>query len=328
MVHEINTLPKNGVEGVIMVINGWRVKACHIDQKQPNTQNMKYIYPLILLNAPVAAATLFTGTGDFNTAGNWDLGLPDNSNGPGEITAGATATMSSNYLMANDGSPSVTDIIVRGTLNTGANELQLRSGGVARTSDLTIDGGILNVNAGGLIDIAGAAADAFVTNGGTITFDNGSTAQISKALEVINGSLNFGAGTSWSGTLQDEFVIDDSGTLSFGFDNALNHLTIPGSSLAVELGATSTLSLNFDTAPTTGSTFTLITDANFSGVAGGTGTGVFGTVNATGLAAGQSVTVDYGVNTPGELQISVVPEPSSAALLGLAGLSFLVRRKR
>ncbi|MBK1832151.1 PEP-CTERM sorting domain-containing protein [Verrucomicrobiaceae bacterium R5-34] len=275
-----------------------------------------------LLVLPAQALTIFTGIGDFNTAGNWDNGLPDASNGPGEIAAGATATMSADYIMLNN-SPSVTDIVVKGTLNTGANELQLRSGTVSSNPDIFVDGGTINVNLGGTIDVAGASADVFITNGGTLSFEDGSTAQISKALEVISGSLNLSSGTSWSGNLGDELVIGDAGILSFSFDSSLNHLTIPGSSLALELGDTSTLALNFAAAPTTGDSYTLVN--NVSGFGGAAG--VFGNVNASGLGAGQSLEVVYNT-TDGLLQVQVVPEPSSTALLGLGGIALLLRRRR
>ena len=104
----------------------------------------------------------------------------------------------------------------------------------------------------------------------------------------------------------------------------MTHSTILGQSLAVELGAGANLNLNFAAAPTTGSTFTLATDV--SGFAGSVGT--FTNVNATGLGAGQSATVDYGTLNAGELTVTIVPEPSSTALLGLGGLALVLRRRK
>ena len=298
---------------------------------------MKYIYPFILLAVNASAATTFIpATGDFNTPGNWDDGLPDTvadagSDDEGIIPTGTTANMSANYQTSTGRRIFIT---VNGTLNTGANELQLRSGSQGTNprgtfGDLIVDGGTLNVASGGRVDIAGIGADLFVDGGGTVNFLDASTIQASKAIEILNGTLMMSFGAISASNLTDELVVGDAGTLAFDFDGTQSHFTFAGTSLALELGATSTLDLSFSAAPTTGSTFTLVTDVSgFAGVDGGTGTGVFETINATGLAAGQSVVADYGTSTAGELQITIVPEPSSLALLGLGGLALILRRRK
>lgn len=295
---------------------------------------------LVASTAGLASAdTVFNTTGDFNTAGNWDNGLPTATNGPGTIMAGTTATMSANYLMANNGSPSVTDIRIDGTLNTGAFELQLRSGTVAANPDVIVgfnagSNGILNIENGGRLDIAGAAADLFMgsapgAGSGTVNVLDGGNFQVQKAVEVLTGTLSFADGAILVGNVQDELVVADTGTLAFEIDAAGDtYVTIVGSSLQVELGTASTLDLSFSTGPTNGQSFTLIngvssfTGSNSVGFTGGTG--VFGTVNATGLGAGQSVNVTYD---NGELVATIVPEPGSLALLGLGGLALLRRRR-
>ena len=299
---------------------------------------MKTIYPLfILIAANASAATSFIpATGDFNTVGNWDDGLPDTvatagSDDEGIIPTGTTANMSASYQTSTGRRIFIT---VNGTLNTGANELQLRSGSQGTDprgtfGDLIVDGGTLNVASGGRVDIAGIGADLFVDGGGTVNFLDGSTIQASKAIEILNGTLVMTAGAISAASVGDELVVGDAGTLAFGFDGAQTHFTFSGATLALELGATSTLDLSFAAAPTTGSVFTLVDDISaFSGEDAGTGTGVFGTINATGLGVGQSVVADYGVNTAGELQITIVPEPSSAALLGLGSLALILRRRK
>ena len=50
-------------------------------------------------------------------------------------------------------------------------------------------------------------------------------------------------------------------------------------------------------------------------------------VTDTGLGARQSVWVDYGTTTSGELAITIIPEPSPW-LLGLAGCGIFFRRRR
>jgi len=224
------------------------------------------------------ALTTFTGAvnNDFNNAANWDNGLPTNANGPGEIPSGKTATMTANYLMANDGNPSVTDIIVNGILNTSGYELQSRSGTVARQSDIFVgDGagksGILNVDSGGRIDIAGAGADVLIgTNGGlgTVNFLAGSFWQISKALEVRNGTLSLAPTVTFASPLEDELVVDNGGTLVFEIDGATVS-TIKGSTLALQLGSTSTLEINLTGTYSLGDSWTLIDGiSSFSGVFG------------------------------------------------------------
>ncbi|MCP5532818.1 MAG: PEP-CTERM sorting domain-containing protein [Akkermansiaceae bacterium] len=292
---------------------------------------MKHLLTSLLFALPCAhAATTFLGTVDtnFNNAANWDSGLPTNTTGAGTIAAGKTAVMTGNYLMSNDNAISVTDIHVEGSLTTGANTLQMLSGTVTRNPDLWIDGGTFTVSNGGEIYTAGAAADTFINGGGSMIIESGGSIRIQKAVEVLNGSLTFAAGAVYTGTLQDELVVGSSGTLAFGFDASFNHLVVPGSSLQMELAPTSTLDLTFATAPTSYSSFTLVTDVSGFTLVGGSGTGVFGNINVTGLGAGQSVVVDYGTTTAGELAITIVPEPSPW-WLGLAGGGlFFVRRRR
>ncbi|MHC4508858.1 MAG: LamG-like jellyroll fold domain-containing protein [Planctomycetota bacterium] len=258
------------------------------------------------------AATIFTnalGDNNFNDAGNWDNGLPDNTNGPGEIPSGQTATMTAPYLMANNAPPSVTDIIVNGTLNTGAYELQLRSGAVGdRTSDLFVgDGarnaGVLNVDSGGRIDIAGAAADVFIgVNGGsgTINFLDGAVLQTVKSVEILNGRLSY-ASTATSRIL-DELVVDNGGTLAFEIDGT-NVATIDGRTLILELGSTSTLEISLSGSYSVGQKWTLMTGiSTFAGVDGGDGTGVFGNVVSP---QGFEFSIDYNASN-GELTATLI----------------------
>lgn len=283
---------------------------------------MKIITHTLLLSVCVPVtlmgATTFSGTtdSDFNNVANWDNGLP--SNGGNDGTVSAPATMSANFNPATGISY---HLIINSSLSTGANELQHRSGSNGR--DVTVGGGAvgsLTINSGGRLDIAGAGSDLFIGVGGgsgVVTFENGSTIEVQKTIEVLSGSLNFGSAVSQTGSLQDEIVIND--TLSFDFDPAFNHFTLSGQSLILELGLSSVLDLDFASAPDTGSTYTLVTD-----VSGFAGAGAFGSVVATGLGAGQSITVDYSTSN---LFISVVPEPGSLLLL-LSALPVLALRRR
>lgn len=256
------------------------------------------------------------------------MGLPDNSNGPGVIQG--TADMSGNYLMANDSAPSVTDIIIDGgTLNTGSNELQLRSGGVGRSPDLYVgNSGVLNVENGGLIDIAGAGTYLFVgatttvggvaiSGPGTVNFLSGSSYTVQKGFSVLDGLVNFETGSSF-GVAQDFVTVGADGTLQFSNLTGGSATTINvqgGTNLNFQVG--STLDLSF-TGATQGETYTL-----FSGI--GTAYDPFTNVNVSGLDPGLTAQVNYNA---GNITVDIIPEPSATSLLGLAGLALIARRRK
>lgn len=283
---------------------------------------------ILATSSTITAATYFTGTGDFNTAGNWDQGLPDNSNGPGVIQG--TATMSANYLMANNGTPSVTDIIIDGgTLNTSTFELQLRSGSVARTPDLYVgNNGTLNVDSGGLIDMAGASVYLFVgstatvggvniTGPGTANFYSGSTFGVQKGFSVLNGVFNLETGSTFQ-TVQDFVIIGADGTLKFTGLTGGNATTVTVSGgTNVNIQAGSTLDLSF-TGATQGETYTLL-----SGI--GTAYNQFTNVNISGLDPSLTAQVNYNADS---ITVDIIPEPSVTSLLGLAGLALIARRRK
>lgn len=286
---------------------------------------------LALLPHSSMAVTLFTNPTptetNFNNAGNWDNGLPDNTNGVGTIAAGATAIMTANYLMSNDGSPSVTDIIVNGSLSTGANELQLRSGGVGRSPDLTVNG-MFTVNNGGTIDIAGASADLFLAGGGDMLVESGGTFAASKTVDLGSGSiLTFESGALMAASTNDELQLRNGSTIAFQIAGDGSHFTLNGNTLQVRLGTTPNLIIDFASAPTIGNTFDLITGVSdftdYQGVGSGN-TFDPANITVTGLGAGQSYQLDY----TNQLQLQIIPEPSSTALLGLGGLALLMRRKK
>lgn len=291
---------------------------------------MKHTLACLGLILPAAhAATSFTAAvdSDFNNVANWDNGLP--SNGGNDGTVAAPAVLSANFNTATGISYHMD---INSSMSTGAFEFQHRSGSNGR--DVRVGNGAtgsLTINDGGRLDIAGAGSDLFIGfNGGTGTvfFENNATFQVQKAIEVLSGSLTFAPQAISATSLQDELVVDDAGTLAFQFDASFNYFTLAGSSFGLELGATSTLDLSFAATPSINDVFILANDiTGFSGVAGGTGTGIFGNVNASGLAPGQSIEVDYGTLTAGELAITIVPETSSA-LLSLLGAGLLLRRRR
>ena len=287
------------------------------------------IVAALMTSLPASAVTLFTNAvdTDFNNAANWDNGLPDNTNGAGTIDAAATAVMTANYLMSNNGSPSVIDIIVDGSLSTGSNELQLRSGGVSRSSDLTVTG-LLTVNNGGLIDIAGASADLFLSGGGDMLVESGGSLAASKTIDLGSGStLTFESGALAGSSTNDELQLRNGSSLAFNIAGDGTHFTLNGGTLQVRMGTTPNLIIDFAAVPMIGNTYNLITGVSEFTDFAGVGTGYTfdpSNITVTGLGVGQNYQLDY----TNQLQLQIVPEPSSASLLGLGALILILHRRK
>lgn len=294
---------------------------------------------LLISSGLAPAATSFLGTidTDFANAGNWDNGTPTGGNN-GTIDNGQTADLGSSFDIGT------------GRLDVGANgtsgTLNINSGGVYSTANGTPgvfvgvgsgSTGTININNGGTLSILGAGADLFLGDNsggqGFVNVSTGGTLDARKAVEVINGRLFFEVGSLYggSGRPQDELVIDNNGILGFATDG-LTVTTINSSLDALELGSNSTLQMALGGSYSVGDTWTIITGiTNFSGVAGGDGTGVFGNVIDPNNANHQ-FNVYYGTGLAGAgevvVELTAVPEPSSTALLGLGGLALILRRRR
>jgi len=268
----------------------------------------------------LSAATTFVNTladGDLNNAGNWDNGLPGAAN-VGTTTADGNLTA--------DLSNASEDLIVHSNITTGANTLNIGGSG----DDLLIgetSNGSVTVNAGGKLNAIGAGVDVRLgRNGGigNLTFEAGSSIDTRKIIDVYNGTLKFGSSVStFQNGLQTNLRIRAAGNLVYDVDAALANHTLNGNSLDVILDAGSSLALNFASGAANGSQFTLVDEVtSFSGT--------FTNISATGLSAGQSIelTYDTTVTDQGFLRATVVPEPSSTALIGLGGLALLLRRRK
>ncbi|MFC4994127.1 PEP-CTERM sorting domain-containing protein [Rubritalea tangerina] len=302
---------------------------------------MNKLIPLISLSTISAlsttyAANIFTNAVDtnFNNASNWSEGvLPTNaSNPPGVVNAPSQLT--ANYLLANG--TAVTDIIVNSTLDTNSFELQLRSGGVGRSSDLWIgagsgNSGTLNVNSGGRIDIAGAGAYMFLgrsfggdysgTGFGTVNFESGSVYQVQKGFEVTSGLINFETGVTFDSSPQDFVTLGSNATLMFSelSGGDASTLTLAGANLNVD--AASKLRVDF-TGATIGETYTLVDNianayTNFDQ----------SNFIVNGLDPSMSAVLNQNADSI-SVSIVAVPEPTSAALLSLAGLALVMRRRK
>ena len=273
-----------------------------------------------LLIGAVSADTFFTGAvdSDFVNTNNWDTGLPGDTQTTGIINGGKTSDLGS----AHSGGK-----IIVGQGGT-AGTLNINSGGTYGGADAWVgqdagSTGTVNIASGGTLTVSGTGADTFVGDSaggyGSIIVNSGGTLNSVKALEIINGTVIYEAGALDTPLLKDEFVVDNNGTLVFKTDGT-TVAKIAGSSVAVELGSTSTLDMQLGGSFALGDTWTILTDASgFSGVVGGDGTGVFGTVYDSTDAA-NVFSVDYGVTVAGSvivtLTASSAPLPNEFTGLG------------
>lgn len=285
-----------------------------------------------------SAVTSFTGAdnSDFADLLNWDNGVPGSGN-DGTIDGGRIADLASTVAGGTS--------TLRVGRNGSAGTLNINGGGLYNTanggaSDVRVgvgagSVGTINVNSGGNLSVLGAGADLFLGDAaggqGFITINDGGNLDARKALEIINGKLSFAPTATYnSGRPQDELVVDNAGILGFQTDGT-TVLTVASTLNALELGSTSTLHMELGGLYQVGDTWTLITGISaFSGVNGGDGTGVFGTV-VDPNNAGNQFTVSYGTQldpTALVVELVSVPEPSSAALLGFGGLALILRRRK
>lgn len=285
-----------------------------------------------LPSAIAMAQTSFTPeSGNFNDPANWSAGLPDtvaaaDGDDHGIIPFGTSATMSALYQSLTGRRIRLT---VEGTLDIGSQELQLRSGSFGTSSpvrgsygDLDVNGGTVTVGSGGQIDMAGVGSDLIIDQGGSVTFATGSIMSGPKAIHILNGSIGFAATMTRAASVEDELIVGAGSTLKFEIDNDPGGTVlspIPGSSLQLELAPTSKLALEFTNPPALGETFTVVTGVSGYKLVGGSGTGKFGMVTATGLPAGLSASANY---LPTSLEVEIIETPPSPLLVAAETASF------
>ena len=248
-----------------------------------------------LLAGAASAQTLFTGNvdTDFQTAGNWSAGVP----GAGTINGGLTADFASPDL-------AVSSLVIgtggtAGTLSINSGELECGSGDV-KVGVGAGSVGAVNIANGAILQCIGVGADLFVGDlaggYGTLAVASGGTLDTIKALEIINGQLVFAATANSVPGFKDELVVDNNGVLAFqteGSTIATLHGNTGAYTRILELGSTSTLDMQLGGTHTIGDSWVVIDNIlTFTGVAGGDGTGVFGTVTNT-LNPADVFTVDY-----------------------------------
>lgn len=183
--------------------------------------------------------------------------------------------------------------IKSGTVSTG--NFQVGQSGGSNTGALTLGGGSspANVSWGGFMDVRGGTG----------------------SLSVV------GSGSSLMGTRSsgDGLLIGANDSVNFTFDSAgISPINLTTSTLNL---STTNTTLNLDGSGVTGpGVYTLLDYAADDG--GNT----FSNVDYTGFSAGDTESVQYN---PGSITLTVAaPEPGSFALIGLAGLGLLARRRR
>jgi|GEM_PF-1834921 hypothetical protein len=205
------------------------------------------------------------------------------------------------------------------------------------TSVTVTNGGTLNLTGGALTLTKQSPANngtyTFLKNGSTINFVDGvhtfneristtdsgalSTIRVTGSLATINVHQQ----STFDATL--DFVFDSAGISTFDSDSRLGF---------------SESTINIDASNYTGgaATFVLVDTELFGGTYANNGGG-FGTVGTITAPAGYTATLDQSKfdGAPGDgftgeitLAIAAVPEPSSAALLGLGALALIIRRRK
>jgi hypothetical protein len=274
-----------------------------------------------LLALPAAHAADWNGNGD---GFSWEDGA--NWGGGNQPTLGTLArfnTGSSDVYITQAGE--VADRFIIGQGGT-IHKLTIESGGslttdsgtdhrIGQTSEgwIIMNGGTLNVQNGGYSSDAGGR---LIINDGDVDFGgNSSVGNTSAGFLEINGST---ATIDVAGA----YTFGSFSTTIFTLDSALAGVSAVNNTGDLNLDALSTLTVDFrgyDFSANKGSDIVLFD----YGTLGGGGADTFGTINFIG-GFGE---LDY--TTGGQIRLlSVVPEPSSTALLGLGLSSLLLRRKR
>jgi MYXO-CTERM domain-containing protein len=281
---------------------------------------------LILPIALLAPASILSGqtvsfnnsNGDWALSANWSTGAlpaaPANAIVNGGRTANVTSVIAEAPTFIRIGNNSA-----GGTLNVSGGSLSGTHLQVATanpsTGSVNLSGGTLTVGAfSAASTTAGAATATVALSGGTLNW--GSDFNIGTqgtATVTISGS----AGTSYSGAN----LTVGSGNLVFLFDGGGINSLAATSSLSIDPSSTLAVDGSSYTGP--GGTFTLITFGS-SGRSGD----FDGRTTITGFGDGNASLL-YN-NTSNSIDLVVIPEPMSAAAMGLAvlGAALFLRRRR
>ena len=180
----------------------------------------------------------------------------------------------------------------------------------------------------------------------TFNFDSGSLVVTTELFAGTTSDISFTSDpSSWSGNATLGRLSQDSNTNDASIGNDVNEFGFTYTVAGLQVGQTlnlTALSLDGFGAGNTVRYNTYVNDVaiggNFNPPNNATYTGDLVQAATTGLENGDSVFISFAARdnvTNGALSVDnliltgdVIPEPSSAALLGLAGMTLLLRRRR
>lgn len=274
-----------------------------------------------------------------NNAQNWDGNFIVSGNGQtwntgtGAVTLSGNRTVTMGTAVGNTATMNVQGVIGDGGSGFGITKegdgFLVLSAANTYTGATTVSAGTLAIGAGGSI----ANSSGVVLNGGNfnVTAVPGFTIGGSQSLTgngsvtgdiTVGGNLAIGAASPGTMTFNNNLAVVGGSSSDFGF--TLSDFTLGSFDLAVggvgaqEASFGGILNLMFDSGETyaNGSTVQIFDFETYAGN--------FGTVNVTGLGAGQDATFN---SSTGFVTITAIPEPK-AALLGALGMLALLRRRR
>ena len=266
-----------------------------------------------------------TGTGtNYLTPVNWssdtvptglDVAVVDENFSP-TLAGGASAQR---LVLGNNAAMTIAS---GGTMNVGAADLYVGATGLAGiggdgSASLTVSpGGALNAQRHTYV----ASVNPFgrdgslILNGGNVTATNRFWVGNGAINDTVTGSVSInGSSVNWTTASVDMNLGGGNGFATINFTpDAIGVSTLAAQTLTLG-GAKATLNVDFSGySIAAGSTLNLFT---YSGALSGT----FGTVNFTGLAPGESASINYGTGLNSVISITAVPEPSTYGLILAAG---------
>lgn len=245
----------------------------------------------VLSGTNTARTLVLTGT----NAGNNTLAANLTNNGSGATSLSKTGA--GTWLLTGTSTYTGATSVSAGILAIGSGaSISNSASTVSSTGTLLLSGGTagaVTVNSGGTLAGVGTAGITTINNGGTLSIGN------SPGTMTFSGDLTLNSGSV------SDFEIDGltAGLYDFA-DGGSNDVTFGG-----------TLNLIFASGFNTPGTVNLFSFASYAGT--------FSVVNTTGLAPGFSASFDALSGN-----VTVIPEPSSAALLLVFGMICFVFRQK
>lgn len=265
---------------------------------------------------PAFGTTTFTNAfdTDANNAANWSGGLPAGAENDAVIDTGAIATTSANFNTANEGF----NMTVNGTLNVSTDHTLDLGDGFASPANgnlIVNSGGIVNLS--GRVLILGGGADTQLKEGGTINLLSGGQLDERKFLIMSGGTLSFELGSL--GLNSTGFSLTGTATSTLSFDIVGGGFTGAVFDTPANLDSAGGMNLFADIiGATAGDSYTILMANSVAGT--------FDAFNYN-IDSGLEANVSY-TGTTAVINITAVPEPSSAALLGLSGIALILRRRK